>query len=106
MIITARPLFVILVALCLVSFVVALSSGSTAFGLTPIWQALHGDARDPAASIIMELRLPRAVLAFVTGDTLSSRVKEFLESCGRPFVEKPITPAEVRDLVARVAKSH
>ena len=38
------------------------------------------------------------VLAFITGDTLSSRVKEFLDSSGRPFVEKPLTPAEVQAL--------
>lgn len=60
----------------------------------------------PALYKILSERWPELVpvLAFITGDTLSSRVKEFLESSGRPFVEKPITPAEVRELVARVAK--
>jgi CheY-like chemotaxis protein len=59
----------------------------------------------PALYRILSERWPElvSVLAFITGDTLSSRVKEFLESSGRPFVEKPITPAEVRELVARVA---
>ena len=62
----------------------------------------------PALYKILGERWPELipVLAFITGDTLSSRVKEFLERSGRPFVEKPITPAEVRDLVARVAKGH
>ena len=60
----------------------------------------------PALYTILCERWPELVpvLAFITGDTLSSRVKEFLDSSGRPFVEKPITPAEVRELVARVAK--
>ena len=59
----------------------------------------------PALYKILSERWPEliSVLAFITGDTLSSRVKEFLESSGRPFVEKPITPTEVRELVARVA---
>jgi len=62
----------------------------------------------PALYRILGERWPELIpmLAFITGDTLSSRVKEFLESCGRPFVEKPITPTEVRELVARVAKGH
>ncbi|MCH9670298.1 MAG: response regulator, partial [Gammaproteobacteria bacterium] len=35
-------------------------------------------------------------IAFVTGDTLTARVKDFLESAERPYLEKPITPGEVR----------
>ena len=41
-------------------------------------------------------------VAFITGDTLSPSVSRFLETCGRPYLEKPFTPAEVRDLVARL----
>jgi len=41
--------------------------------------------------------------AFITGDTLSSDVKDFLAAVGRPHIEKPITPQDVRDLVRRVA---
>jgi PAS domain S-box-containing protein len=60
----------------------------------------------PALHKILSERWPELVpvLAFITGDTLSSRVKAFLDGSGRPFVEKPVTPAEVRELVARVAK--
>lgn len=61
----------------------------------------------PALFKIISERWPDQVkgLAFITGDTLSGRVKEFLDGSGRPFVGKPITPDEVRDLVARVAKA-
>jgi hypothetical protein len=42
-------------------------------------------------------------LAFITGDTMSPKSRRFLQSTGRPFIEKPITPQEVRDLVYLVA---
>jgi PAS domain S-box-containing protein len=42
-------------------------------------------------------------VAFITGDTLSGDVKDFLAVVGRPHIEKPITPQDVRDLVRRVA---
>lgn len=43
-------------------------------------------------------------VAFVTGDSMSERVKGFLERSGRPHLEKPITPGEIRALVARVVE--
>ena len=45
-------------------------------------------------------------VAFITGDTFSPTVSEFLQDSGRPYVQKPFTPAEVRELIAKVlAKS-
>ncbi len=41
-------------------------------------------------------------VAFVTGDTLSARIKEFLSAAGRPCIEKPLTPREVRATVHRL----
>ena len=38
-------------------------------------------------------------LAFITGDTLSPWVKQFLDDSQRPYVEKPILPREIRGLV-------
>ena len=38
-------------------------------------------------------------LAFITGDTLSPRVREFLDASERPYLEKPLTPRDVRELV-------
>jgi PAS domain S-box-containing protein len=38
-------------------------------------------------------------LAFITGDTLSPRVKEFLNASQRPYLEKPIAPKDICDLV-------
>jgi len=38
-------------------------------------------------------------LAFITGDTLSPNVKQFLDASERPYLEKPVTPRDVRELV-------
>lgn len=43
-------------------------------------------------------------LAFVTGDTLSSRVGDFLARTDCPYLEKPFVPADVLDLVAQVMR--
>ena len=43
-------------------------------------------------------------LAFITGDTLSPRVKAFLDSSQRPYLEKPVMPRDVRKLVARIVQ--
>ena len=44
---------------------------------------------------------PRQIeaLAFITGDTLSPDVRDFLDSCERPYLEKPFAPADLRELV-------
>jgi two-component system NtrC family sensor kinase len=39
-------------------------------------------------------------IAFVTGDTLGPAAGRFLAECGRPVVEKPFVPSEIRKLVA------
>ena len=38
-------------------------------------------------------------LGFITGDTMSPSARAFLDSSGRPFLEKPIKPDELRRLV-------
>ena len=62
------------------------------------------DLRMPGLDRIIEKRRPALLprLAFVTGDTMSPKIKKFLRGAGRPYIEKPITPKEVRDLVRRV----
>lgn len=42
---------------------------------------------------------------FITGDALSSSVQGFLAATGRPHLEKPFVPAEVRDLVRKVGQT-
>jgi two-component system NtrC family sensor kinase len=39
-------------------------------------------------------------LVFITGDTLSAAAREFLQRAGRPAIEKPFVPNEVRHAVA------
>jgi signal transduction histidine kinase/ActR/RegA family two-component response regulator len=39
--------------------------------------------------------------AFITGDTLSASIAPFLKQTGRPWLEKPFTPEQVLELIAR-----
>ena len=40
--------------------------------------------------------------AFVTGDGLARNADDFLARSGRPVLEKPFAPEEVRELIARL----
>ena len=44
-----------------------------------------------------------ARVVFVTGDTLTTASREFVAECGRPVIEKPFLPDEVRRVVAELA---
>lgn len=44
-------------------------------------------------------------IGFVTGDTMSPPVRAFLESSGQPYLEKPISPAELRGLARRMLEA-
>ncbi|MFM9885416.1 MAG: ATP-binding protein [Burkholderiales bacterium] len=41
-------------------------------------------------------------VVFVTGDTLTSTLREFAAASGRPVIEKPFTPSDVRRIVAEL----
>jgi CheY-like chemotaxis protein len=41
-------------------------------------------------------------LAFITGDTMSPKASLFIRSVNRPYLEKPITPQAVRELVRSI----
>jgi CheY-like chemotaxis protein len=41
-------------------------------------------------------------VVFVTGDTLASALREFVSESGRPVIEKPFLPSEVRRVVAEL----
>ncbi|HSS70926.1 MAG TPA: ATP-binding protein [Casimicrobiaceae bacterium] len=43
-----------------------------------------------------------ARVVFVTGDTLASALREFVSESGRPVIEKPFLPSEVRRIVAEL----
>jgi len=43
-----------------------------------------------------------ARVVFVTGDTLASALREFVSKSGRPVIEKPFLPSEVRRIVAEL----
>jgi len=42
-------------------------------------------------------------VVFVTGDTLTDALREFAAACGRPVIEKPFLPGDVRGVVAAIA---
>ena len=52
----------------------------------------------------IERRWPEraAQVVFVSGDTLTSTLREFAEESGRPVIEKPFLPSEVRRVIAEI----
>jgi two-component system NtrC family sensor kinase len=44
-------------------------------------------------------------VAFVTGDTLASSLREFVSHSGRPVIEKPFLPVDVRRVVVDLASA-
>jgi CheY-like chemotaxis protein len=47
----------------------------------------------------------RCRVIFITGDTLTPRVRRFLERSGQPYLDKPVRPAEIRQLLASVGRA-
>lgn len=44
-------------------------------------------------------------IGFITGDTLGRASQAFLAEAGRPYLEKPVSPSELRDFVGSLRKS-
>ena len=83
-------------------------------------EALERMARERYDAILTDIRMPdldgRALyqeierrwpgqagrVVFVTGDTLASALREFVSKSGRPVIEKPFLPSEVRRVVAEL----
>ena len=68
-----RPtlLFPGLAIISLAAGMFALVSGSADFGFGEVWQSLSGAAPESARSVILDLRLPRALTAFGVGGLLA-----------------------------------
>lgn len=82
--------------------------------------ALKLIASEPFDVILSDIRMPQldgpslyrmlrrerpeliAKMAFITGDTLGQKARDFLRSVDRPFLEKPITPEDVRELMKEI----
>ena len=61
-----------LAVLLLAFFAMNLCIGSTSVPLTEVWHALFGaDADETASSVVLQLRLPRAIAAIVLGGALA-----------------------------------
>jgi len=65
------------------------------------------DLDGPSLLAEIDARFPERLsrLAFITGDTMSPSISAFLANAGRPSLEKPVTPADLRDLVTRIAEA-
>lgn len=61
----------------------------------------HMNGIDMFQRLIQEY--PQAIRHFIftTGDVLSGNIKEFLETIKRPYLPKPFTPEELRDIVRK-----
>ncbi len=84
-------------------------------------EALERMAAEHYDVILMDVRMPdldgRALyreieqrwpgqagrVVFVTGDTLASELREFVSESGRPVIEKPFLPSDVRRVVVELA---
>jgi iron complex transport system permease protein len=60
-----------LLAIVAAAFAMALAMGSADIGLTDAWRALRGMAPEQVQSLVMDLRLPRALTAFAVGGLLA-----------------------------------
>ncbi len=65
------------------------------------------DLDGPGLYAELEERRPElaARMIFITGDSLSEGAERFLETCGRPYIEKPFVPDEIRRLTAAMLRS-
>lgn len=69
----ALLIWCVLALLALVAFVIALMQGSTPISLSEIWAVAMGTSQDDVArSIMLDLRLPRALAAFACGALLAT----------------------------------
>ncbi len=61
----------VLVTLCVSAFVLALSQGSAGVTLNDVLAVLFSEAEPTAQTVVMELRIPRALAAFAVGGLLA-----------------------------------
>jgi len=65
------PVLAVLACAALAAMALALAVGSVDVAPATVWNALTGDVRDTAGTVVRELRLPRAVAAFAVGGLLA-----------------------------------
>ena len=65
------PLIGGLIIVAVAAFIAALASGSAAIGLGEVAEVLRGNAPENTTSLVLELRLPRALTALAVGGLLA-----------------------------------
>ena len=85
---TRTPFRLALLALAaLGAFVLSVSLGASGLGPGDLWRALSGDADPTARTILLQLRLPRAVLAALVGGALGISGCTFQALLRNPLAE-------------------
>ena len=85
---TRTPLRIALLALAVLgAFAVSVSVGASGLGPGDLWRALASDADPTARTILLQLRLPRAVLAAVVGGALGISGCTFQALLRNPLAE-------------------
>ncbi len=69
--IETKILFPLLILLWIATGMIALSSGSASLDMADIWLSLAGEAPANVQSLVLDLRLPRALTAFAVGGLLA-----------------------------------
>ena len=69
--IKTKILFPVLILLWIAAAAIALSSGSASLDIGDVWLSLTGGAPDNVRSLVLDLRLPRALTAFGVGGLLA-----------------------------------
>ena len=69
--IETKILFLLLILLWITTGMIALSSGSAGLDMMDIWLSLRGGAPENIRSLVLDLRLPRALTAFAVGGLLA-----------------------------------
>ena len=63
------------------------------------------DGLDFYAALLQQHAYLRQCVIFLTGDTLEATSTAFLEQCGRPWLYKPCTAAEVRNAIQQMLQA-
>ena len=66
-----RPMLLLITLFSLCAALLALKLGSTTVSWNALWQILNGESSGVLSTVVLELRLPRLVAAFVVGGQLS-----------------------------------
>lgn len=81
------PLLLLLALLSLLALAAALSLGSVSVSPAELWASLIGPSQGLAGEVVLELRLPRALAAFIVGAMLAMAGTQMQVLLGNPLAD-------------------